>query len=340
MKAIQIDAFGSADVLQLRDLDIPQANAGEILIRVEASSVNYSDIARRSNAIYPFPTPLPFIPGGEVAGTIKALGADVEGFTVGMRVFGLVGTGSNGYAQYAVTPAPQVIPIPDGVSYEDAASLPIAGTTAMLLLREVGNLQADQIVLIHGAAGGVGSFAIQIARSLGAGTIIGTTSSEAKFEGILNHGADHAVNYTDDDWVKHVQDLTDGQGVDLVLEMSGDTIFAQSLQCLAPFGRIVVYGMASGEPLKFDDGSIVQFFYRPSLNQSIHVFNLGLWFGMRPQATGQALGDVIGLVASGQLDVSVNHILPLSEAAQAHRMIETRQTQGKVVLKPWDDASA
>ncbi|MEO0563749.1 MAG: alcohol dehydrogenase catalytic domain-containing protein, partial [Chloroflexota bacterium] len=185
MKAIQIQQFGSPDVLQLVDLDIPAPAPGEVLIKVTAASVNYSDIARRANASYPYPTPLPFIPGGEVAGTVADLGEGVDGPPVDTPVFALVGNGAAGYAQYATTPAAQVIPIPDGVSPEVAAALPIAGTTAMLILREEAALQPGETVLVQGAAGGVGSYLLQIARHLGAGTVIGATSSPAKFDKIL-----------------------------------------------------------------------------------------------------------------------------------------------------------
>lgn len=335
MKAVQFSTYGSPDVLVYQSVDQPQPAAGEILIKVESASVNYSDVARRSNAPYPFPTPLPFIPGGEVAGVVEALGEGVDGPPVGTPVFALVGTGSNGYAQYAVTPSTQVIPIPPGVSLDQAAALPIAGTTAILIIREIANLQAGESILIQGASGGVGSYAIQIAKILGAGTVIGATSSQSKMDSVLALGADYAVDYTQDDWHEQVRQITGGRGVDVILEMSGGQTFAQGLSCLAPFGRSVVYGTASGEPLVFDEESVMRFFYNPSLNQSIHVFNLGLWFGMRPQLAGQALGDLIGYVASGQVRVHVNHVLPLSKAVEAHRMLEERQTTGKIILKPW-----
>jgi NADPH:quinone reductase len=231
-----------------------------------------------------------------------------------------------------------VIPIPPGISMEQAAALPVAGTTALLLLREMAQLQPGETVLIQGAAGGVGSYATQIAKLLGAGSVIGAVSSTAKFQTVLDLGADHVVDYTQSDWADQVHTLTGGRGVDVVLEMNGGTVFAQGLRCLAPFGRLVVYGIASRQPLQFDDASILHFFYNPSLNQSIHVFNLGLWFGLRPQAAAKAMGDLIGYVASGQVKVQIGHSLPLSQAAQAHQMIEQRRTMGKIILKPWVEA--
>ncbi len=337
MQAIQLHQFGTADVLRYETIDQPQPDAGEILIKVESASVNYSDVARRSNAIYPFPTPLPFIPGSEVAGTVAALGAGVDGPPVGTPVFALGGNGSNGYAQYIATSANQVIPIPPGVTMDEAASLPVAGTTALMILRELAGLQPGETVLVQGASGGVGTYAIQLAKLLGAGLVIGATSTPEKQAIAQAIGADYTVNYTQPDWADKVRQITDGRGVDVVLEMNGGEIFAQGLRCLAPFGRLVVYGISSGQPLQFDEDAILHFFYNPGLNQSLHVFNLGIWFGMRPEVAGRAMGDLIGYVASGQLKVQVNHVLPLSRAAEAHRMMEERRSTGKIILKPWSE---
>ncbi|MDX2163443.1 MAG: NADPH:quinone oxidoreductase family protein [bacterium] len=338
MKAVQLTQYGSPEVLEYLTVPDLTPAAGEVLIRVESASVNYADIARRANIPYPFPTPLPFIPGSEAAGTIEAVGDGVNGLAVGTPVFALVGTGSNAYAQYVVTAATQVIPIPSGVSYDEAAALPVAGTTALLILREMAALQPGESVLIQGAAGGVGSYAVQLARLMGAGLIIGATSSPDKFSAAMAHGAHHVVDYTQPGWTEQVGKLTDGRGVDVVLEMHGGHTFGSSLRVLAPFGRLVVYGIASREPLRFSDEHIHHFFYNPALNQSILVFNLGLWFGLRPAGAGKAMGDIIGYVASGQVKVPVNHRFPLSQAAEAHRLIEARRTTGKVILKPWAEA--
>lgn len=338
MKVVQAHEYGSPDVLRYEVAEDLIPAAGEVLIRVESASVNYSDIARRSNALYPFPTPLPYIPGSEVAGVVEALGEGVEGPPAGTPVFALAGAGSNGYAQYVLTPARQVVPIPNGVSPDEAAALPVAGTTALMVLRETANLQPGETVLIQGAAGGVGSYAIQLARILGAGKIIGLTSSAVKEQKVLKLGADHVVDYTQPDWPERVRELTGGRGADIILEMSGGVVFGQGLRCLAPFGRCVVYGMASGQPLLFDEQSIIRFFYNPSLNQSVHVFNFGLWFGVRTEQAAKAMGDLVAYVALGEVKAKIDRVLPLSQAAEAHRMMEQRETTGKIILKPWQDA--
>ena len=148
-------------------------------------------------------------------------------------------------------------------------------------------------------------------------------------------GADRAVDYTRADWPNRVLELTGGRGVDVVLEMAGGAMFQQSLSCLAPFGRAVVYGSTSAEPLRLDPETIDGFFYDPSPNQSLIAFNLGLWFGLRPEVAVGALQTLIGFVSSGQVKVPVGYVLPLSRAAEAHRMLEGRRTTGKIVLKPW-----
>ena len=339
MKAIRAHSYGSPDVLVYENVPTPQPAAGQVLIRVEAVAVNYSDIMRRSNTPYPFPTSLPYTPGGEVAGVVEAWGDGVTEPPIGTPVFALVGSdGSGGYAQYAIANAAQIIPIPPGLDVDRASGLVIAGATAVLLLKEVAGLKAGESVLVQGAAGGVGSYAVQIAKLMGAGMVIGAVSSPAKMETARSLGADQVVDYSQSDWAAQVRDMTDGRGVDVVLEMNGGEHFGQSLACLAPFGRAVVYGMASRQPLQLDRDTILSFFYNPALNQALHVFNLGLYFGLRPQAAVAALHDLIGYVVSGQVKVAVSHALPLSHAAEAHRMVEERRTTGKIILKPWADA--
>lgn len=340
METIRAHRYGTPDVLVLEEVPVPRPGPGQVLIKVESAGVNFSDVKRRRNDVYPFPTPLPYTPGGEVAGTIEALGDGVDGPPLGTPVFGLVGgDGSSGYAQFALANAPQVIPIPPGVSADVASGLVVAGSTAVLILRESARLQPGETVLVPGAAGGVGGYAVQIAKLLGAGVVIGAASTPEKRAAVLALGADHAVDYTQTDWPDHVREVTDGRGADVVLEMAGGAMFQQSLACLAPFGRAVVYGSTSAESLRFDPETVHTFFYDPSPNQSLVSFNLGLWFGLRPDAAVDALQTLIGFVASGRVKVPVGHVLPLRDAAEAHRMLEGRRTTGKIVLKPWASAS-
>jgi len=274
MQAVRAKSFGTPDVLVLEEVPIPQPGPGRVLIRVESAGVNFSDVKRRRNDAYPFPTTLPYTPGGEVAGTVEALGEGVEGPPVGTPVFALAGEdGSTGYAQFALANASGVIPTPPGLSADVASALVIAGSTALLLLKEAAHLRAGEAVLVQGAAGGVGSYAVQVAKLLGAGTVIGAAGTPEKREAVLALGADHAVDYTQEDWPKQVRELTGGRGVDVVLEMAGGAAFQQGLSCLAPFGRAVVYGSSSGEPLRMGPETIDAFFYDPSPNQSLVAFS-------------------------------------------------------------------
>lgn len=337
MKAVQIQTYGTVDVLDYLELQAPQPGPGQVLIKVESAAVNFSDVLRRRNDPHPFPTPLPFIPGGEVAGNVEALGDGVGGPPVGTPVFALAGTGSGGYAQYALANVTGVIPIPPGLSADAAASLVVAGSTAVLLLTEAVGLQLGESVLIPAAAGGVGTYAVQIAKLLGAGTIIAAASSPDKQALAKKLGADHTVDYTRPGWFQEVLGVTDGRGADVVLEVTGGNVFEQSLACLAPFGRLVVYGRSSGAPLAFSADTIHRVFYDPSPNQSIINFNLGLWFGLRPERAIAALQMLIGFVAKGKVDVQIGHVLPLNRVREAHQLLEERRNVGKIILKPWQE---
>jgi NADPH:quinone reductase-like Zn-dependent oxidoreductase len=336
MKAARIHRQGAAEELKIETVPIPQAGPGQILIRVESASVNFSDVKRRRGDTYPFPTELPFVPGGEVAGTVAALGDGVAGPAVGTPVFGLAGgSGQGGYAQYALAFAPQVNPIPTTMEFDNAAALVIAGGTAMLLLKHVARLQPGETILIPAAAGSVGSYAVQIAKHMQAGLIIAAASSQSKQQEATALGADVALDYTRAGWAGEVLRATGGRGVDVLLESSGGAVFAQGLRALAPFGRAIVYGAASGQAAQLDADTMNHVFYAPSPNQSLISFNLGGWFIERGQAAGAAMGELVGLVASGAIKPPRIKTLPLADAARAHQLLESRQTSGKLILKPW-----
>lgn len=334
MTTVRIDRFGGPDVLALHEVPVPEPGPGRILVRVESAGVNFADVVRRRNDPYPFPTVLPFTPGGEVAGTVEALGDGVQGPPVGTPVFALVGDdGSNGYAQYAVANAPQVIPIPPGLTVDQAAGIVVAGTTAMLALTDVGSLQAGETVLIEGAAGGLGTYAVQIAKVLGA-TVIGAASTAARRGAALASGADHVVDYTQPGWDDAVRELTGGQGADLVLQLGGDETIRQALGALAPFGRVVVLGMPGRRPLTLDAARSESFFHVQASNQSLHSIGVGFFFGLRPEVAVRALTTLVGYVTTGRVEVPIT-VLPLERAADAHRLLENREATGKIVLKPW-----
>jgi NADPH:quinone reductase-like Zn-dependent oxidoreductase len=335
MKAIQLTEQGGPDVLRLVELPDPEPGPGQLLIRVESAAVNFSDVMRRRGDVYPVPTPLPFVPGAEVAGTVVALGAGVEGPTVGTRVFGTVGAdASGGYAELAVAYAQSVIPVPPGLDPDAAAGIVVAGLAATVILTELAGLGKGQSVFVPAAAGGVGSYAVQIARLLGAGTVIAGASTPDKRRIALDLGADHAVDYNAPGWPETVRELTGGTGVDAALEMSGPAHLGETLRTLAPFGRLIVLGAVSGTTQGLDPAALEPLLYDPAPSQALLGFNLGTWFELRLPAAVNALQRLVGWVASGEIRTPETQALPLAEAARAHRLLETGKTTGKLVLKP------
>ena len=323
MKAIRVNETGGPEVLHLEDIETPTPKAGEILVKVAAAGINYADLAQRQGA-YLTRTITPMTPGLEFAGTVAALGSGVSAPAVGARV---VAFGDGGYAEYALAQAATTIPIPPNLDFIHAAAFPVQGITAYQLLRESARIQQGESILIHAAAGGVGTLAVQLARLMGAGTIIGTASNAGKLELARRLGADVAINYTDENWVEQVNTATGGKGVDIILEMVGGRVAEQNLQCLAPFGRMVIYGAASGQIAQF---SGIQLMYK---NQAI----IGYWLTSqlnRPDHITLAVMELMQYLISGKLEIVVGQTFPLAQAAEAHRAIAERKTMGKVVLLP------
>jgi NADPH:quinone reductase len=317
VRAIRISEWGGPEVLELvEDAPMPEPAEHELLVRVSRAGVNYADTHARENT-YLAPYALPLIPGAEVAGTVED----------GRRVVGMIGSG--GYAEYAAVPAATAFEIPDGVSDAAALALLIQGLTAWHLYRTSAHLAEGESVVVHAAAGGVGSLAVQLARAFGAGRVIATASSESKRELALELGADVAVDVTREDLTEALIAANGGRRVDVVLEMAGGRVFDASLRALAPFGRLVTYGMASREePRRIAAGNL--------LRHSGAV--VGFWLAhclARPEEMLAApLRDLFGRVARGDLRVVEGPVYPLSEVARAHADMQARRTTGKLLLDP------
>jgi NADPH:quinone reductase len=319
MKAVRIYQRGTPDVMQFEDIDTPQPKAGEVLIKVTAAGVNFSDVGQRRGD-YPNLVDLPATLGNEVAGVVVARGEGVSFPVEGTRVVALVGAG---YAEYAVAAAQMCIPLPEAVSFEQATVIPIQGQTAYLLLEKAARIRPGDRVLIHAAAGGVGSLAVQIARLLGAGMIIGTDINADKLAFVRSLGADHALNANDPNWMGQVMQITRGEGVDIVLEPIGGTIGQQSIMALAPFGRMIVFGSLKGEMTPM----VAQMLIQKCL--SVTGYNTVI----QPiEDKRRASETLLKWIADGQLQVILDHSYPLAKAADAHRALEQSQTRGKVVL--------
>src|SRR6266699_78371 len=321
MKAIRIHSTGGPEVMQLEEIEIPTPKAGEVLIKVAAAGVNYADMAQCTGA-YLTPSRTPVTPGMAIAGTVVAIGDGVSSVVEGTRVAAFC---EGGYAEYAISQAAMVIPIPPALDFTHAAAFPLQGLTAYQLLRESARIQPGESVLVHAAAGGVGTLAVQLAKLMGAGIVVGTASNSSKLDLIHRLGADIAINYTEAGWVEQVKNAAKGQGADIILEMVGGEIAEQSLQCLAPFGRMVVYGAASGKIVQF---SGIQLMYK---NQAI----IGYWLTSqmrRADRIAMAAMELMQFLASGKLQIIVGQTFPLAEAAQAHQAVAERRTMGKVVL--------
>jgi len=322
MKALVADPIGGPENLKYVDLPQPEPKAGEALVRVAASGVNFIDIYFRTG-LYKAPE-TPVLLGNEGAGVIEAAGPGVD-FKVGARVAWSMARGS--YAEYAIVPAQSLVLLPDSISSEQAAAVMLQGMTAHYLTRSTFQLKSGQTCLIHAAAGGAGLMTVQLAK-IASARVIGTVSTEEKAQLAKEHGADHIILYTKFDFVQEVKRLTDGKGVDVVYDSVGSTTFSKSLDCLRPRGMMVSFGQSSGpvEPISplilSQKGSL--FLTRPSLAHYISD---------RKELDWRA-ADLFGWLASGRLHVHVGKVYPLSDGAQAHRELESRRTTGKLLLTP------
>lgn len=332
MKAVVLHAHGGPEMLQVQDVVRPEPGPGQVLIRIEAAGVNFADIVRRKNDPYPLPTPLPAVLGSEAAGRIDSVGENVTGFRPGDPVFAFFGgNGLGGYAEFAQADAADVIALDPAFDLDVASTLVVAGVTAFQMLTEAGRIEAGNSVFIPGGAGGVAGYAIQLARHLKAGLVIAGASTPEHRAQALSRGADHAVDYTNPDWPREVRRLTGGSGADVILDMAGGAFFDQSLAALAPFGRLVVYGSASRQP-----STLVAQRLMP-MNQTVTGYYVSHWFKARAPRARKAFNEVARLVLDEQLHVEIAGRFPLAEAAEAHRLMETRRATGKYVLKPWSN---
>jgi len=338
LRQVVIPRYGPPEVLALREAPDPAPGDGEIRIAVSAAGVNFADILARLG-LYPDAPKPPVVVGYEVSGVVDAVGTGSTRLRAGDRVVALTRFG--GYADRVVVPEWMAFPLPAGIDANVAAAIPVNYTTALVALYQMSNLAAGETVLIHGAGGGVGIAATQLARLRGA-TVIGTASA-AKHDAIRRHGVQHAIDYRTADVVAEVKRLTNGRGVDVVLDPIGGRSFADSYRLLAPLGRLVMYGVSSIAPGERRSlwRAVTTLMRMPRFkplslmnrNRGVFGLNLGHLWDERGKLV-EAMTLLVADVAAGRLQPVVARTFPLDRAAEAHRFVQSRSNIGKVILTP------
>lgn len=316
MRAIVVKGLGGPEVLRLGEAPRPEPGPEQVLVRVRAAGVNFSDTERR-RGVYRRPE-LPWIPGTEGAGIVEETGERVAFWAMPPAV-------SVTYAEYAVAPVESLFRLGPNISFDQGAALPQQGLTAWGVVHLAAKIEAGQTVLIHAAGGGVGLLAVQLAKQAGA-RVLGTVSSAAKAEAVRSVGGE-ALEYGDD-LARRVLDATDGRGVDVVLDSVGRAIQDVGLQVLARFGLLLFYGDASGPPLLIDPDRLYE--------RSLKIGSFTLDVDHRPELWQEIRQELLRRVEDGSLRLTISAVLPLADAAEAHRRLETRQSFGKIVLDVLD----
>ncbi|MEM9010430.1 MAG: quinone oxidoreductase [Pseudomonadota bacterium] len=322
-KAFRVDAFGGPESMIWADVEVGAPGAGEIRVRHEAVGLNFIDVYQRTGL---YPQPLPASLGLEAAGVVEEVGEDVGHLAPGDRI-AYAATPAGAYATERVMPAAQVVKLPEAISFEQGAAMMLQGLTVQYLFRSTAHVTAGDTILFHAAAGGVGLIACQWARAMGV-RLIGTAGGPEKCALAKEHGAAEVIDYSSEDFVARVKELTDGKGVKTVMDSVGAATWEGSLDCLQPLGLMVSFGNASGPvpPISLGDLAAKGSLYvtRPTLFTYI----------ARPGAAQERAADLFEMVTSGQVSVPINQTYPLADAASAHRDLEARKTTGTTVLIP------
>lgn len=324
MYAMVVRRVGEPVELYRVEYPDPEPAPGTVVVDVKAIGCNFSDVLIAQGK-YQLTPPVPFSPGSEVAGVVRAVGEGVFHVQPGERVLALLNWG--GYASVVVAPATFVVPLPHSMSFEEGAAFGVAYQTAYLSLVHRANLQAGETLLVHAAAGGVGLAAVEVGRALGA-RVLGTAGSREKCDVAIRHGAEACFDVGAESWVEQVKQATNGRGADVIYDPVGGRVFDQSLKCIAWCGRLLVIGFASGE------------IPRPAVNRvllkniSIVGFNLGAYKEREPHKLTQATRALFDLYERGALRPEVSIALPLCQASEALALLADRKTVGKVVLVP------
>jgi len=324
MRAVVLNGYEGAKSLRIVDVDKPQPAPSEILIQVKAAGINFAELELIEGR-YQVPKEVPFIMGFEAAGIVIEAGHKVKSLKPGDRVTSIVSSG--GYAEYTIADESAAIPIPDGLSFAEASTIPIQGLSAYALLKYAAKLQLGESILIQSAAGGVGLYLTQLAKLMGSPCVVGLGSTNEKVQLLKRLGADVAVNYSNEGWADQVREATGGKGIEVVLEQASGEVSDECFKLIAPFGRVVMFG-AKNVHDTLPPEKVRQLIFK---NQSITGFNFP---SLQPSQIAGCVRPLLELIRSGQVKLFAQHSFALADVGKAYEAMSSRRTMGKIVLIP------
>lgn len=327
MKSILVKERGGVDVLKVIDIPKPKLGTDDILLKVSAVGVNFADIIQHQGT-YPLQLPLPYTPGMEMIGTVEDIGCNVKNVDVGERI-AAISFVAGGYAEYALIKSEQIIRVPNDIEDRQTLALLIQGLTAYLLLNYAAKVQEGESILVHAAAGGVGNLLVQIAKLMNVGDVLGTAGTTEKRNKIKSWGVDYAIDYNNSNWYQDILEITDGKGVDIILDPVGGSATAQNLRCLGIEGRFVNYGWLSGDYPSLTPKQCQNLLFK---NQSVSGFAVNVVMERHSNMIETAFEQLFSWVLQDKIKPVLGLVFPLEDAAKAHQAILNRETMGKVIL--------
>ena len=327
MKSILVKERGAADVLKIVELSKPNISTNDVLLKINAVGVNFADIMQHQGT-YPLQLPLPYTPGMEMIGTVENIGSEVKNVNLRERI-AAISFMAGGYAEYVVVRPEQIIPVPDNISDRQVLALLIQGLSAYLLLSYAAKVRPGESILVHAAAGGVGNLLVQIAKLMDAGDVFGTAGTRQKRDRIKTYGVDYAIDYNNSNWHEEILKITDGKGIDIILDPIGESATAQNLSSLGIEGRFINYGWLSGNCPSLTPKQCQTLLFN---NQSVSGFAVNVVMERHPDIVNAAFKQLFDWVREDKLKPVLGSVFTLEDAAKAHQAILNRETIGKVIL--------
>lgn len=324
MKAIGFMEHGGPEVLKVIEIDKPTPGKHQVLLKVQGTSVNYADILLRKGMFHTSGTVFPVVPGLDAMGIVEEVGSEVTNLKKGQRVIAFPHTGT--YAEYVLADGNLAFAIPDEMSFEQAVASPLVSFTAHMLLNKVSKLEKGETLVFQGAAGGLGTTTIQMAKNMGA-TVIATVRNAEQVSEMLKIGADYAINNETENFVEKVNEITNGKGADVIFDPLGGKYTSDGMGCLAPYGRMIIINNSSGSYSQIDTGLL------HGTCRSVLGYSIATTRRLRPEWFADTAEDVIKLMTSGKVDMKISTVLNLENAAKAHEMLVSQKIIGKIILK-------